>query len=275
VPAREGGPSERGNPHRKPGVFGRKTRLESVLRPVGRQHIVITTVQLMSGQPAEVTLWAALMAGTAASLGLCALVRLPIVTAYVAGAAGSKRHGVLLSILFALGLTAGTGLLGVTAGSHDEGLRCILNWNRFLFWLLGVGLVVTGLLLSGLIAPHLLPAKWQQVATKLAKTRSPGAFLLGCAFGLLQTPAYPNCGEVPPVLVDAAVGGSSLHGLFLFTFFAAGQAITLLAVGILTSLLMPDLLRWLRTRMCSIEPRIQLLAGNVLMVLGIYFILVG
>jgi cytochrome c biogenesis protein CcdA len=220
-------------------------------------------------------LLAAFVAGTAASLGLCAVVRLPIVTAYVAGAAGSKRHGVLLSILFALGLTAGTSLLGLTAGLYDEGLRFILNWNQFLFWLLGVGLVVTGLLLSGLIPPYLLPAKWQQVATRLAKTGSPGAFLVGCAFGLLQTPASPHCGEALQTLVEAAAGGSSLQGLFLFTFFAAGQGIILLAVGILTSLLMPDLLRWLRTRMCSIEQRIQWLAGNVLMILGLYFIIVG
>ncbi|HON90490.1 MAG: hypothetical protein KBI32_00100 [Phycisphaerae bacterium] len=236
---------------------------------------MISTFQPVSGQAVEMTLGAAFVAGTAASLGLCAVVRLPIITAYIAGAADSKRHGVLLSFLFVLGLIFGTGLLGLTASLHDEGLRLILSWNQFLFSLLGVGLIITGLLLSGLIHPHLLPARWQQTMMKLAKTGSPGAFLLGCAFGVLQTPACPHCGSAFQTLIDVAASGSSLHGLFLFLFFAGGQGITLLAVGVLTSLLMPDLLRWLRTRMCSIEPRIQWLSGNVLMILGIYFIIVG
>jgi len=230
---------------------------------------------MSSGQSADVTLLTAFIAGTAASLGLCAVVRLPIVLAYVAGAAASKRHGIILSSLFMSGLIAGTVLLGLSAGSPDEGLRGILGWNKYLFWFLGAGLFVTGVLLSGLINPHLLPVKWQQVAGKIAKSGSPGAFLLGSAFGLLQTPACPHCGNAIQALVGVSAGSSMLYGVVLFAGFAAGQGIIMLSVGILTSLAMPDLLRRLRTRMCSIEPRIQLLAGNVLMVLGIYFIIVG
>ena len=67
----------------------------------------------------------------------------------------------------------------------------------------------------------------------------------------------------------------SLYGLALFVSFALGQGLPLLAVGVLASLLKPDLIKRLRTRMCSIEQRMQLLAGNTLMVLGIYFIVVG
>jgi cytochrome c biogenesis protein CcdA len=230
---------------------------------------------MLSERSADVTLLTVFVAGTAASLGLCAVVRLPIVLAYVAGAAGSKRHGILLSALFVSGLIAGTVLLGLTAGPPDEGLRGILSLNKYLFWFLGGGLFVTGTLLSGLINPHLLPARWQQAAKRLARTGSPGAFLLGCALGLLQTPACPHCGGTIQTLVEVAAGGSLFRGPVLFAGFAAGQGLTMLAVGVLTSLAMPDLLRRLRTRMCSIEPRIQLLAGNVLMVLGIYFIIVG
>ncbi len=221
------------------------------------------------------TLLTAFAAGMAASLSLCAVVRLPIVLAYVAGAAGSKRHGVILSVLFVSGLIAGTALLGLTAGPPDEGLRAILYLNKVLFWLLGAGLFVTGVLLSGLINPHLLPARGQQVAKHLVKTGSAGAFLLGCALGLLQTPACPNCGSAIQTLVEVAAGSSLSHGALLFAGFAAGQGLLMLAVGVLTSLVMPELLRKLRTWMCSIEQRIQLLAGNVLMILGIYFVIVG
>jgi len=219
-------------------------------------------------------LLATFVAGTAVSLSLCAVVRLPIVLAYVAGAARSKWHGVVLSILFVSGLIAGMGLLGITATSADEGLRRILYVNRYLFWVLGAALFVAGVLFSGLISPTLLPARWQRAAQRLAKTSSPGAFLLGSAFGLLQTPTCPDCGTAIETLSGAA-GGSVLQGLVLFMVFAAGQGVIMLAVGVLFSLLMPRLLPTLRTRMCSIEERIQLLAGNMLMILGIYFVIVS
>jgi cytochrome c biogenesis protein CcdA len=130
-------------------------------------------------------------------------------------------------------------------------------------------------LLSGVINPHLLPAKWQKAAQRLGRTGSTGALLLGCAFGLLQTPACPTCGNAVQALVQTAGERSSFGGILLFAGFAAGQGLMMLAVGVLTSLIVPELLRRLRTKMCSIEQRIQLLAGNVLMILGIYFIIVG
>lgn len=220
-------------------------------------------------QSPDVTLLTAFVAGTAASLSLCAVVRLPIVLAYVVGVAGSKRHGIILSFLFAFGLIAGTVLLGLTAGPAEEGLRRILYVSKYLFCVLGASLCVAGVLLSGLIDPHLLPARWQTAARRLAGAGSPGAFLLGCAFGLLQTPACLPCGSAIQGLVE---GGG---GLTLYAGFAAGQGLVMLGAGVLTSLMMPDVLGRLRTRMCSIEQRIQWLAGNVLMILGIYFVIVS
>ncbi len=235
---------------------------------------MIPNLQELAVRPGNVTLLAAVTAGTAVSLSLCAIVRLPIVLAYVAGAARSKRHGVILSILFASGLIVGTVLLGMTAGSAADGLRAILSVNRYLFWGLGAALFLAGVLLSGLINPHLLPERWQQVAQRLGKTGLPGAFLLGGAFGLLQTSACPDCGTAIQTLADAARGSVS-DGFVLFAAFGAGQGVVLLAVGVLTSLVMPNLLLMLRTRMCSVEQRIQLLVGNMLMVLGVYFVIVS
>jgi hypothetical protein len=70
-------------------------------------------------------------------------------------------------------------------------------------------------------------------------------------------------------------GGLPWHGLLLLTGFAAGQSLVVLGVGTLTGLLKPGLIGWLRTRRCSIEPQMQLLTGNMLVVLGIYFVMVG
>ena len=76
---------------------------------------MIPNLQEVAVRSSDATLLTAFAAGTAVSLSLCAVVRLPIVLAYVAGAARSKRHGVVFSILFALGLIAGTAALGTTA----------------------------------------------------------------------------------------------------------------------------------------------------------------
>lgn len=235
---------------------------------------MIPDLQEWAVQSGNVTLLAAAVAGTTVSLSLCAVVRLPIVLAYVTGAAQSKRHGVFLSSLFALGLVAGTVLLGAAAASTDEGLRRILYASRYLFWGLGAALFLVGVLVSGVINPRLLPERWQRVAKRLAGTGSLGALLLGCVFGLLQTPSCPDGGISMQTLIEAA-RGSTAHGLALFMVFAGGQSIMMLGVGVLTSLIMPNLLLFLRTRMCSVEQRIQLLAGNMLMIVGVYFVVVS
>ena len=231
-------------------------------------------MQELAVQSSEATLLTAFMAGTAVSLSLCAVIRLPIVLAYVAGAARSKWHGSVLSVLFALGLIAGTVLLGKMTAAADGGLQGLLSMNKYLFWALGAALFVAGVLFSGLINPRLLPERWQRVAERLSKTGSPGAFLLGSAFGLLQTPTCPNCGTAIQTLSEAARGSAS-GGSVLFMAFAAGQGVLMLVVGVLFSLAMPRLLLALRTRMCSVEQRIQLLAGNMLMILGVYFVIVS
>lgn len=216
-----------------------------------------------------------LAAGVMASLGLCAVVRVPIVLAYVAGTANSKRHGVLLSALFAFGLIVGTMMLAITAAPAQDGLHRVLYANKYLCWIVGAGLFVIGVLLSGLINPQLLPAPWQGRARKLIHAGTPGAFLLGAALGLLQMPACPRCGLALEVISEIAARGAWLHGFVLFAGFAVGQSLVLFAVGTLTGLAWPELLLKLRTQMCSLEQRVQFLAGNVLMVLGIYFVIVS
>jgi len=237
--------------------------------------IVISTLQYPLVASTEATLLTVFAAGALASLGLCAVVRLPILLAYVAGTAESKRRGVVLSALFAFGLIAGTVLLGVTAAPAEDGLHRVLYANKYLCWIVGVGLFVAGVLLSGLVNPALLPTRWQGRARKLIKAGAPGAFLLGCALGLLQMPACPKCGAVLEAIAEGLPRGAGLYGFLLFTSFAFGQSLILLGVGMLASLAWPELLLRLRTRMCSLEQRVQLLAGNVLMILGVYFVIVS
>jgi cytochrome c biogenesis protein CcdA len=237
---------------------------------------MVSTLDLASIEPPAMTLAAAVWMGVLASLNVCAVVRLPILVAYVAGTGVSRRRSLILTAFFALGLAGGTLLLGLMATPMADGLHKALQVNKCLFWTLGLCLVVAGVLISGLINLPLVPEKWRGIGERLAKADLPGALLLGIVFGLLQTPACPTCRAQLLMVVDpAAVGGFSLYGLVLLVGFAAGQSLAALGVGTLTGLLRPSLLAWLRRWMCSIEPRMQLLTGNMLVVLGIYFVIVG
>jgi len=229
----------------------------------------------VSIQSPEMTWAAAVWMGVLASLNVCAVVRLPILATYVMSVGVSRKRALVLTALFALGLAGGTVLLGLSATPQADGIHKSLQVSKYAFWLLGPGLIVAGVLLSGLINPQLVPQKWRRVSERLVKTDRPGALLLGLVFGLLQTPACPTCRAEFLSVVETVPVGGIVGGLLLLTGFALGQSFVTLGVGMVAALLRPDLVTWLRTRMCSIEPRMQLLAGDMLVVLGIYFVVVG
>ncbi len=237
---------------------------------------MIAIIDQLFIQSPDTALSAAFGAGITASLSLYGILRLPVVAAYVAGAGRSRKHATVVAILFALGFIAGTTLLGLTAIPTDDGQHRVLHVNGAVYQVLGLGLFAIGILISGLISPELLPEKWRHTAERLSRAALPGAFLLGGAFGLLQTWAHPHGGAGLVSLVEAmTAAGTSQNSLVLLVSFAVGQIVTALVAGVLTALVKPDLLLSLRRWMCSLEQRIQLLAGNLLMVLGIYLVIIG
>jgi hypothetical protein len=237
---------------------------------------VIPTIEELATRPGGLTPSVVFWAGTMVSIGLCAAIRLPVVLAFIVGVGNSRKYALTLSLLFTLGLIVGVVLLGTATVPAGDGGHQVLQVDKHLFWGLGVCLFVAGVLVSGLINPQLMPWGLRQVAATLGKTGLPAALLSGLVLGWLQTPACPRCTAMLLSLVQTlGAGGSSMPGLVLLASFAAGQTVLVLAVSVLVSLLRPDLLSWLRSQMCSIEPRTQLVAGNMLMVLGIYFIIVG
>lgn len=215
-------------------------------------------------------------AGAIVTLSSCIVLRLPVVLGFVAGTTSSKKQGLKLTGLFALGLVIGSILLASAVAFTKGGLARFFFYNKYVHWGLGLTLLVAGLLASGLISPRLLPEKWQQQGSKLKKAIPLTALLVGVTLGLLVIPACPNCGAGLIFLAKkVAVARLGLFGLALFLGFALGQAVPILAVGALTSLGKPELVAQMRGRLCSIEQRIGLLAGNTLMVVGVYFLVVG
>jgi len=214
--------------------------------------------------------------GAAASLGSCLLVRLPVVMGCVAGSGSSKKRGLVLTALFVLGLVLSYVLLGFITAFMGELINKVLVFNKYIFWLLGITLFVAGIWISGLLSLRSLPDQCQRIGDRLRRWGSVGTFLMGVLFGLLVMPACPSCGAGLLILAGVVVSQNlSVYGLLVFASFGLGQSLPVLAVGVLTGLVKPDLVKRLRTRMCSIEQRIQLIAGNVLMILGVYFVVVG
>ena len=231
---------------------------------------MVPTPDSLSIQPGEMTLTVVLWMGMLAAFNICAAVRLPVVDAYVAGAGTSRKHALVLAVLLALGLAGGTWLLGLTAAPADDSVHKTLQVNKYSFWILGACLIAIGVLVSGLINLPFVPETWRRIGQRLAPTTVPGALLLGLVLGLLQTPACPTCRAQLLAVVEAPIqSGPVLLG------FAVAQSLVALGLGVLVALLKPTLFLWLRTQMCSLEQRLQLLTGNMLVVLGIYFIIVG
>lgn len=211
-----------------------------------------------------------------ASLGSCMAVRLPVIIGYVAGIGSSKRRAIIQTCLFGAGLTLSYVLLGMVMTTAGGVAGKLLGLNKYFFWLLGGLLIVTGLLVSGLVSVHLLPEKWRGLGPKLHMASLPGAALLGFVFGLLLVPGCPSCGAGLLILAGIVVAKKlSVYGVLLFLSFALGQSMPVLAVGVLTGLMKPNVIDRARTRICSLERRLQLIAGNALVVVGIYLIVVG
>ena len=227
----------------------------------------------------ESPVWALLMIfsiGALASVSSCTVIRLPMVMGCVAGTGTSKKRGLALAALFSFGLVLSYVLLGLITAYTGGVIHKVLAFNKYLFWFLGVVLFASGIWVSGLLRLRSLPDQSRTISTRLQKAGLVGTLLLGVLFGLLETPACPCCGGGLLVLSGVVVAKNlQFYGLLVFVSFALGQCVPVLAVGILTGLIKPDLMQRMRTRMCSLEQRIQLIAGNVLMVLGIYLIVVG
>jgi len=227
----------------------------------------------------ESPIWALLVvfwAGALASLGSCLVVRLPVVMGCVAGSGSSKRRGLILTGLFVLGLVCSYVLLGAITAFMGGLINKVLVLNKYIFWLLGITLFGAGIWISGLLSLRSLPDQCQRIGDRLHRGGLVGTFLMGVFFGLLVMPACPCCGAGLLILAGVVVAQNlSGYGLLVFASFGLGQSVPVLALGVLTGLMKPDLVKRLRNRICSIEQRIQLIAGNVLMILGVYFVIVG
>ncbi len=209
--------------------------------------------------------------GAIASLGSCTLVRMPIVLGYVAGASDSRKKSFLLSLFFVLGSILSYMILGMLLGAIGNFTIRLVRVSKYIFWILGVLLFLAGLFTSGLINLKFLSSH-HHIKNRFRNVSFLGAFLFGMFFTFLEMPACPcYCGALLLVIAGIVIPkGSILYSMTIFSSFAIGQCIPLLAVGSSAGLV-----KYLTPRIARFEVYIRLVAGNVLMVLGIYFLIIA
>jgi cytochrome c-type biogenesis protein len=214
-------------------------------------------------------------AGAVSSLSSCTIVRLPVVVGYMAGAGGSKRRTLLTTIFFVLGLIVSYTVLGTLFAVVAELPDRFIRVNKYFYWVLGVLMFVAGLLVSGLTGIRVKTFKCG-IGRDLAKISFIGAFLFGIVFALVELPGCPCCGGVMLVIASiVAARGFSVYAVFIFLSFAIGQSFPILAVGILTSLVGTDLINYLAKSVHRMEACVRLVAGNILMLLGVYTFIIA
>lgn len=207
------------------------------------------------------------LAGAVAAAGLLVGVApssLPlysVVGGCVAGQAGARAKGLLLSAGFVLGLASVDAALGVLFGFLGQAVVLALARHLALINLvLALVLVVLGLALLRrirIVVP-VLDAKPRRVETFGA------AYALGVPFGLTTCPACTPL--VLPVLGAAAATGSPwLGGLLLFGFGLA-RGLPLLALGGAAQALerVPRMTQWV--------PAIERVGGILLLIAALYFL---
>ncbi|MFA5090818.1 MAG: cytochrome c biogenesis protein CcdA [Candidatus Omnitrophota bacterium] len=211
-----------------------------------------------------------LCAGFVSSLSSCTIVRIPVVLGIVSGASGSRKRAAFLSFLFSLGLMSSYTIIGIAFGLVANLAGKLILWSRPIFFVSGILLFFTGLLVAGLIKTRFMQ-KCLAVTNHFKRFGAIGTFLFGALFAFFEMPGCPCCGSVLLVIVSlVAIKGSVLYSLFVFISFAVGQSLPIFLTGCSAGFI-----KYLAPKVEKYEAGIQFLAGNMLIVLGLFFILIA
>ncbi|MFH1062892.1 MAG: cytochrome c biogenesis protein CcdA [Candidatus Omnitrophota bacterium] len=218
-----------------------------------------------------VVLLAVAFAGAVASLSSCTIARIPVLWGYVAATSESKKKGIFLSTAFACGLIVSYTILGLLFGTVSGLAGKLIQISQYLYFTLGILLISGGLFFSGLIPIGKSGFYKHCAATVKQANNLHSAFIFGMLFAFLEMPACPCCGAVLMVIASLVViKGSLLYSGLVFFSFALGQSIPILVIGFSTSIL-----KHIRPRTQKLEEAISFVAGNILIVSGLFLLMIA
>ncbi len=210
-------------------------------------------------------------AGAGASLASCTILRLPVVFGYSAASPESQKRVLIHTLAFSLGLIVSFTLLGIAFSSISGLARGMEQSSRPIYWVLGVLLIGAGALFAGLIPSR---ASWLRdrcdaITARINNARS--AFGFGVVFAVLELPSCPCCGAALVGIAGLSfLNGAVFQSALLFASYAAGQCVPLIAVALSASMFRRE-----QANVRRMEAYMKLLAGNLLVVAGLAFILIA
>jgi len=208
--------------------------------------------------------------GALLSLSSCTIIRTPVVIGYVGGMANSRKRAFLLTSFFVLGLVLSYTSLGVFFGLISGFIGNMIRWSRYLYYLIGVLAFFVGIQMLGLIDVGLF--KKDRIKSLEPKRKGLlGAFLFGFVFAAFEAPICPCCGPVLFIIAGHTIAkGRVLYAVAVFLVYALGQSLPILLIGGFTGII-----KYISSRFEKIENIAKPIGGNILIILALYFFLVG
>jgi cytochrome c-type biogenesis protein len=215
------------------------------------------------------------LSGALASLSSSTIVRVPVALGFIAGATESKKKALFVTFLFVFGLIVAYTIFGMFLGLVGRVTFTIVQCNKYIFYLLGILLFVFGLFIAGLLKIKRLPGilhfrdSFKQVTIL-------GAFFFGTFFALMEMLISPTCGGILLMFASLVVTHNlSQYSIPIFISFAVGQSLPVLAVALSASMVKTDVIMFLASKIQYVEDNIDFLTGNMLITLGIYYLVIA
>ena len=215
------------------------------------------------------------MTGALTSLSSSTIVRVPVALGFIAGVTESKKKAMFVTFLFIFGLVAACTVLGMFLGMVGRVAFTIIQCNKYIFYLLGFLLFVFGLLIAGLLKIKRLPSILQ-FRESLKHATFFRAFFFGTFLALIEMPTCPTSAGLLLMLASLVVTHNlAQYSVLIFVSFAIGQSLPVLAVALSANLVKTDVIMFLVMKIQRIEDRIDFIAGNMLITLGIYYLVIA
>jgi len=215
------------------------------------------------------------MTGALTSLSSSTIVRVPVALGFIAGATEPKKKALFVTFLFIFGLVIACTVLGLFLGMVGRVAFTIIQCNKYIFYLLGFLLFVFGLFIAGLLKIKQLPSILQ-FRESLKHATFFRAFFFGTLFALIEMPTCPTSAGLLLMLTSLVVTHNlAQYSVLIFVSFALGQSLPVLAVALSANLVKTDVIMFLVMKIRRIEDRIDFFAGNMLITLGIYYLVIA
>jgi cytochrome c biogenesis protein CcdA len=236
---------------------------------------MVTGIQKLIADTPILIFFAVFVTGALTSLSSSTIVRVPVALGFIAGATESKRKALFIAFLFIFGLVAAYTVLGMFLGMVGRVAFTIIPCNKYIFYLLGFLLFVFGLLIAGLLKIKRLP-NILQFHESFKHATFFRAFFFGTFFALTEIPTCPTSAGLLLMLASLVVTHNlAQYSVLIFVSFALGQSLPVLAVALFASLVKTDVIMFLVMKIQRIEDRIDFIAGNMLITLGIYYLVIA